>query len=144
MKNITRLVLIPIILLSLVVGISACKSELTEEEKIRVYADPATETTLQGLSENDLAKYVRHGNDDFKTAVSQEMLETSAAQIGSQLGEYKSKEFLSFEKQEGYTIVHYKAVYTKGETGIRMVFDADQLVAGQWFRSWIQDFKRLL
>jgi hypothetical protein len=136
MKNITRFILILFLLLSLGVGILACKSEtseLSEEDKVRVYSDPATETALQGLSENDLAKYIRYGNDDFKAAVTEEILDASAAQINSQLGVYKSKEFLSIEKQEGYTIVHYTAVYTKGETGIRMVFDEDQLIAGQWF-----------
>lgn len=136
MKNIARFILIPVLLLSLGAGIIACKSETSEpseEDKVRAYADPATETTLRGLSENDLAKYVQYGNDDFKAAVTQEILDASVAQINSQLGDYESKEFLSIEKQEGYTIVHYKAKYTQGDTGIRMVFDEEQLVAGQWF-----------
>jgi hypothetical protein len=63
----------------------------------------------------------------------QEILETTADQINNQLGNYESKEFLRTEKQAGYTLVHYKAKYAKGEVGIRMVFDKDQLVTGQWF-----------
>ena len=136
MKNITGFILIPFLLLLLGIGMIACQSEtpeLSEEDKIRLYSDPATETALQGLSENNLAKYIRHGNDAFKASVSQELFEASVDQIVIQFGEYKSKEFLSFERQENYTIVHYKAVYTKGEIGIRMVFDEEQLIAGQWF-----------
>jgi hypothetical protein len=97
------------------------------------YAGVATETTLQGLSEDNLEKYTQYGNADFKAAVTQEILDTTAAQINSQLGTYESKEFLSVEVQGPYTIVHYKAKYTKGEIGVRMVFDTEHLVAGQWF-----------
>lgn len=97
------------------------------------YAGVATETTLQGLSERDLGEYTRYGNPEFKAAVTQEILDTAAAQISSQLGAYESKEFLYVEEQDEYTIVHYKAKYEKGEVGVRMVFDANHLVAGQWF-----------
>jgi len=88
---------------------------------------------LQGLSENNLAKYTQYGNAELKAAVTQEILDKATLQINSQLGAYESKEFLRTEEQGGYTIVHYKAKYTKGEVGIRMVFDKDHLVAGQWF-----------
>jgi hypothetical protein len=37
------------------------------------------------------------------------------------------------EEQGSYILVHYRAKYEKGEAGIRMVFDEDHLVAGQWF-----------
>jgi hypothetical protein len=97
------------------------------------YARVATETTLQGLSEDNLEKYTRYADEQFKAAVTQQILDTTSKQINSQLGAYESVEFLSVEKQGEYTIVHYKAKYTRGEVGVRMVFDADHLVAGQWF-----------
>ncbi len=125
-----------VILLALLGGVIACKSSpsLTPGERaIRAYADPATETTLQGLSENNLAKYTQYANSEFKAAVTQEILDKTVTQINSQLGAYVSKEFLKTEEQDGYTIVHYKAKYSKGEVGIRMVFDKNHLVAGQWF-----------
>jgi hypothetical protein len=65
--------------------------------------------------------------------VTQEVLDAAAAQIEGQLGTYESKEFLYVEEQGEYTLVHYKAKYAKGEVGVKMVFDADHLVAGQWF-----------
>jgi len=125
-----------VILLTLLGGVIACKSSppsTPDESAIRAYADPATETTLQGLSENNLAKYTQYANSEFKAAVTQEILDKTATQINSQLGAYVSKEFLKTEEQDGYTIVHYEAKYSKGEVGIRMVFDKNHLVAGQWF-----------
>jgi hypothetical protein len=120
----------------LIGGVTACQSSSgtpVDETEVREYADPATETTLQGLSDGDLAKYTEYANAEFKAALTQEKFDTSAAQINSQLGAYQSKEFLSAEENSGYIIVHYRAYYANEEVGVRMVFDADHLVAGQWF-----------
>lgn len=136
MKNGVRLTLLAISVLVLLGAASGCNSAPTstiDENTVRAYADPATETTLQGLSEGDLAEYVENGNAEFKAAVTQEILDPVTAQITSQLGAYVSKTFLSVDEQQGYVIVHYKAQYTKGEAKVRMVFDGDGLVAGQFF-----------
>ncbi len=130
------LISLMVILLTLLGGAIACESSpssTADESAIRAYADPATEITLQGMSESNLAKYTEHGNAEFKAAVTQEILDKTATQISDQLGAYESKEFLSIDEQDGYIIVHYKAKYAQGEVGIRMVFDKDHLVAGQWF-----------
>ncbi len=97
------------------------------------YASEITETVLEGLSQGNLEKYTRYGNAEFKAAVTQEILNTTKVQINSQFGTYQSKEYLSTEEQDGYTIVHYRVKFSKGEIGVRMVFDGDHLVAGQWF-----------
>ena len=112
---------------------STSTTERAEVSAIRAYADPATQTTLEGLSENSLAKYTRYADDQFKAAVTQEVFDKSYAQINAQLGSFVSVTFLSTEDQDGYIIVHYKAKYSKVETGVRMVFDQDHLVAGQFF-----------
>jgi len=143
MKKILRLTVISLVTLTLISGAMACKSSSTtttssttasgDESVVRAYADKATEITLQGLSEDNLSKYTQYGNAAFKAALTQQVLDTTSTQINSQLGSYKSITFLSYEEQQGYIIVHYKAQYSKGETGVKMVFDADHLVAGQWF-----------
>ena len=104
-----------------------------EVAAVRAYADTATSTTLQGLSKNNRAKYIEKANASFKAAVTQEVFDKAATQVNSQLGAYVSVEFLSTERSEEYTIVHYRAKYARGEVGVRMVFDRDHLVAGQWF-----------
>jgi len=135
MKKIIWIVSLSVILLAMAGGAIACQSGTSnsDEAAVRAYADPATETTLQGLSENNLAKYTQHANDAFKAALTQEIFDATATQISNQLGAYESKEFLRTEEQDGYVIVHYKAKYAKSNIGIRMIFDNDHLVAGQWF-----------
>jgi len=136
MKKTFRAVSLLTLIVALAGGAIACKSSppsTLDEASVREYADPATEVTLQGFSEKDLAKYTQYGNAGFKAAVTQQVLEQAATQVGGQLGTYESKQFLRAEEQEGYVVVHYKAKYARGEVGVRMVFDSDQLVAGHFF-----------
>ncbi len=136
MRKIAYPALLLTMLLFIITGIIGCKSSppsSLDESSVREYADPATETTLRGLSEGSLAKYTQYGNAEFKAALNQEIFDTSSALINSQLGAYQSKQFLRIEEQEGYIVVYYKVKYAKRDVGIRMVFDKDHLVAGQWF-----------
>ena len=135
MRKITYWALLLVMLLTPISSFVACKSTPSslDESTVRAYTDPATETTLQGLSEGSLAKYTQHGNTQFKAAVTQETIDQVATQIGNQFGTYVSKEYLRVEEVQGYVVVHYKVKYTKGDVGVRMVFDNDQLVAGQFF-----------
>ena len=136
MKNVTRLVLILSLLIATAGFLAGCESaqqSSLDEDMVREYADVATETCLRGLSNHDLDGYTQHANDEFKAAVTQDMLDATAAQIEKQLGAYQSIEFLRAEEQEDYVIVHYRATYARGEVGVRMVFDQDNLIAGQWF-----------
>jgi len=139
MKTILRYILTAALLFAIAGGVIACSSTPTttidnaEVAAIRAYADPATRTTLEGLSENNLAKYTQNANAQFKAALTQDILNTTSAQIKSQLGNFVSITFVKTEQEAPYTIIHYKAKYEKGEVGVRMVFDADKLVAGQWF-----------
>lgn len=133
-----NVLLIGILLAIVTAVVGACSSTLTpttnpEVAAIRAYADPATQTILQGLSDDNLAKYTRYADAQFKAAVTQDMLDKTSAQINSQLGSFASITSSSTEKQGEYTIVHYKAKYSKGDVGVKMVFDQDHLVAGQWF-----------
>jgi len=87
------------ILLTIVGGVIACGSgplPTANESAIRAYADPATEITLQGLSESNLTKYTQYANSKFKSAVTQDLIDKTAIQINNQLGTYVSKEFLAW------------------------------------------------
>lgn len=120
-------------------GVISCSSEnkpapgSAEIDEIRAYADIATKAALEGISENNRDKYIQYGNAQFKAAVTQEVFDKSAGTINSQLGSLNSITFLSTEEKDGYTIVHYRAKFSKGEVGVRMVFDKEHLIAGQWF-----------
>ena len=97
------------------------------------YASAITDATLRGLSDGNLEEYTRYANPGFKAALTQQKFDETSAGLTGQLGTYESKEYLSIETRDNYTIVHYKAKYSKDEIGVRMVFDTDHLVAGQWF-----------
>ena len=136
MRKLAHLAAFLVVLLVIGCGAIACESNPAsspDENMVRDYADTATETCLQGLSDHDLVKYTEHANAEFKAAVTQEILDTTATQLDNQLSAYQTIEFLRIEEQEGYVIVHYRASYAKGEVGVRMVFDEDHLIAGQWF-----------
>jgi hypothetical protein len=134
-----RKIFILIFLLALLTLMAGCSSHagsttmttpaLSEPD----YARAITDATLKGLSEGNLEEYVKYGNADFKAAVTQAILDKTSEQITGQLGDYVSITYLSTEKKDNYTIVHYRARYTGGEVGVRMVFDQDHKVAGQWF-----------
>jgi ABC-type glycerol-3-phosphate transport system substrate-binding protein len=104
-----------------------------DEATVRAFADEATTVTMQGLSEHDLAKYTSRANAVFKAALDEATFEASAAAIEQQIGTFESATYKSWEMAEGYIIVHYSAKYSGGTLGVRMVFDDDHLVAGQWF-----------
>ena len=140
MKKTVWFLFFSIIFLTFVAGVIGCKSGSNTtksisaaDQAILTYADPATETTMQGLSEDNLAKYTQYASPEFKAALTQEILDKTSSQLKSQIGTYVSKEYLSTEQQDIYTIVHYKAKYTKSSVSIRMVFDQNRQVAGQWF-----------
>ena len=100
---------------------------------IRAWADSETETTLQGLSEDNLAKYTQYGDAGFKTAVTQAILDQAATALKAQIGTYVSKEFLSTGTAQGYILVYYTAKYTNSTVKVQMSFDANHQVAGQHF-----------
>jgi hypothetical protein len=133
-KTISSLSLLSILFM-IIGGATACVSTGTpvDETAIRAYADPITDATLKGLSANSLSDYVKSGNAAFKAAVTQSVFDKAVSQINGQLGSYVSVSFLRGEEKDGYVIVHYKATYTKGDVGVRMIFDKDHLLAGQWF-----------
>jgi hypothetical protein len=126
--------LVPVILMTLLAAVAGCGSSTTTPRTPEPdYASAITGTVLQGLSEADLEKYTRYGNAEFKAAVTQEILDATAVPLNNQYGAYESEEYLYTETQGEYTLVHYRVKYARGELGVRMVFDRDHLVAGQWF-----------
>jgi Protein of unknown function (DUF3887) len=144
-----------IVLIALIIGITGCKSSDTgssmtptklstltsitttattssDDSAVRAYADAETETTLQGLNENNRAKYIQYGNPDFQAAVTQQVFDSVVAQINGKYGAYISKEFQSTDFQQGYTVVYYKTKYAKADITIKMVFDSNHQIAGHF------------
>jgi Protein of unknown function (DUF3887) len=154
MRKTGLILVISIILVILVVGIAGCGASTgsgtpptrlasttsvattvtttDDDSVVRAYADAETETTLQGLSENNRAKYIQYGNPDFQAAVTQQVFDSVVAQINGKYGAYISKEFQSTDFQQGYTVVYYKTKYANADITIKMVFDANHQIAGHF------------
>jgi hypothetical protein len=140
MKKLMKSCVFLVISLALIAGAVGCSSGSTSttttsdpNAAVKAYADPAAELILQGLSEDNLAKYVQNGEDQFKAAVTQAVLDSVAKPLKAQYGDYVSKSFLSVSQAQGYTIVIYNAKFSKGTLKVQISFDADQKVAGQFF-----------
>ncbi len=135
MKETWAPVLLVVFLIGAAIAAGACSRAAPGPDvtAVRAYADTATRTALEGLSEDNLAKYTQYADAQFKAAVTQNVLDKTAAQVTGQLGTFVSITFLRTETQGEYTIVHYTAKFSKGDVGVRMVFDRDHLIAGQWF-----------
>jgi hypothetical protein len=142
MKIPARLFLIGI--LSIVLVLTACSGKTdnsvttagpsaTTSPDFRAYTDPATQNAMQGLSENNYEKYTRDFSPAMQAATTLAAIEKISAQIKTQFGNFVELKYLSTENQPQYLIVHYSAKYEKGELKIKMVFDQNQKIAGQWF-----------
>lgn len=88
---------------------------------------------MEGLSEGDYNKYVANADAVFKASLTESAFQTVADAVKNQIGTFESAVYQSWQMSQGYIVVHYKATYTGGTVGIRLVFDSDHLVAGQFF-----------
>jgi hypothetical protein len=100
---------------------------------VQAWADPVAQTTMEGFSEGNLEKYTQYGDAQFKAAVTTEVFNAAVSQVSGPLGAFESITFLRTEEASGYIIVHYKAKYAKTDIGVRMVFNKDHQVSGQFF-----------
>lgn len=108
-------------------------SQALTEAEVRAFADPVAANMMEGLSEADLDKYTGNADQQFKNAINQTTLDSSAATLKAQVGDYISIEYKSWEMSDGYIVVHYSVKYSKATIGVRIVFNQDHLVSGQWF-----------
>lgn len=138
MKKTISLLFLSALLIAMIGGLTGCKSTssttLSDADKtVMAYADPATEITLQGLSEDNLAKYIQYGDTAFKAALTQAILDQTSIPLKTQVGDYVSKTYLNFTAKDGYILVYYSVKYTKTTLKVQMTFDTDHMVAGQFF-----------
>ena len=140
-KPAVRITLGIIILLTLVMSVSACaKDSSNDVAEVRSYADPITEGTLLGMQEGDYANFSRYFDESMKDATPETTFVQLNAVLKQVIGDYVSKEFWKVEEQDIYTIVYYKAQYTKepGDVEVKVVFyeiEGEMYVSGLWFDS---------
>lgn len=140
-KTTIRIILGIIMMLGLIVSASACTEEPgIDANQVRTYADLITEDTLIGMNENDYAKFSQHFDEAMKSAIPEANFVQLSATLKQIIGDYISKEFWTVEKQEGYTVVKYKAKYTIEPADVIVTvsfheIEGETYLAGLWFDS---------
>ncbi len=116
-------------------GMSACTQKTKPE-----YADQIAESILLAINEDDYAKFSEHFDEDMKKALPEDVFRQTYPGIKERIGNYVSKEFLEVEAEGPYTIVLYKARFTKepADVKVRVVFreiEGKAYVSGLWLDS---------
>ena len=122
-------------MLLMITGMAACAGKSEPQ-----YADAIAEGILQAMNDNDYPRYSEHFNEVMKNAVPENVFPQGNTLIKARIGDYVSKEFWKVEEEDSYTVVHYKAKFTKepGDVLVRVVFQeitGKVYVAGLWFDS---------
>jgi hypothetical protein len=106
LKRILNLTLVAVLLALAAVVVSSCSATPTtnpEVAAIRAYADPATQTTLQGLSEDNLAKYTQYADAQFLLFTHDELwVEILKRDLPT--GKWVFKELTKWTKDDGLNI----------------------------------------
>lgn len=140
-------VLVGVLILGIVLGIVLypfliqSTSEVSGEQRDLVlqYADPITDSLLEGFNGKDYAMYSRDFNEQMKNALTEGVFLETRELIVSKIGLYVSRVPHTVLRQGPYRIVVYNGVFEQEESvEIRVVFldhNGTQKVSGLWFNS---------
>lgn len=136
MKKLNKAMLFIIIagLLAYLAGCNVPKVEKVNADEVKVYADPAIEKILAGISEKNYAMFSEDFDQQMKNALSEEKF----TEIVNQLGECEAKGIIGADNVQGYTRAYYKAKSSKisNEVTFTIVFSAagDKKVSGLFYK----------
>ena len=135
LKMITKIVTGILLALLITTALPACSSKPEPE-----YAGAIAEDILQALNENDYAGYSEHFDEVMKNTVTESVFEQTATAIKEKIGAYVSKTFWKVIEQDVYTVVIYRAKFTREPEDVitRVVFQeisGEIYVSGLWFDS---------
>ena len=140
-KSYIRVIFTALLMFGLILTASSCAGEAENGVSgEREYADPIAENILQSLNDDNYAGYCENFDQAMKGAVTEEVFDQFYDFIKSKVGDYKSKEYWKVETEDIYTIVYYKAKFTKetADVEVRVVFrdiEGEMYVSGLWFDS---------
>lgn len=134
-KKAIRIIIGIVAILAVITTLSACTGQVEPE-----FAGPIIEDTLQALSNGDHAGYCQHFDNAMKLATPKDVFDQVNNLIEAKIGDYVSKKFSQIEEQDIYTIIYYKAKFTResGDVLVQVVFrdiDGEMLISGLWFDS---------
>lgn len=125
----------------LVVSALSCAAEAEVDiSQVRSYADPMTENILSAMNDNNFIKYSENFDDAMQNALTEAIFQQQNSLIKAKIGDYTAKEFWEIEIESQFTIVYYKAKFTKepADVTVKVVFQEiakEMYVSGLWFDS---------
>jgi Protein of unknown function (DUF3887) len=104
------------------------------------YAPAIVDNLLQALNKDDYTAYTKDFDSAMKSAMPETVFEQTRAMIQDRIGEYVSRKYTDTQTQDGYTVVFYKAKFSKEPADVTMKFvfqesGGNALISGLWFDS---------
>jgi Protein of unknown function (DUF3887) len=126
-------------ILSLII-LSGCSAQQPSGDETQKFADPMTENMLVAMNENNYAQFSRDFDEQMRKNLNETQYNNTIPAITANIGEYISKEFVSVEKKDQFTIVTYKAKFSQetGDVLVRSVFsdkNGKKYMSGFWLDS---------
>ena len=119
---------------------TACSANNSSVNEIREIADTMTENILVAMNEDNYLHFSKDFDEPMKNALNEKEYQETIPAIKDKIGNYISKEFVSIEKKDQYTIIIYKAKFDQepDDVIIRTVLSENNgnfLISGFWVNS---------
>lgn len=134
-KRITLLIFIAFLL-----TIPVCFANQSFIDETRRFSDPMTENMLLALNDDNYKRFSLDFDDKMKAAVNESYYKNYVLPLKEKIGQYATKELLSIELRDQFTVVTYKASFSlePGAVMVRTVFrekDGRKYISGFWLDS---------
>ena len=127
-----------VFLITVLAGCSNAKAVTGSlRDEILAYADPATDSILQGMNDHDYATFSKDFDDTMKNAINETQFQSMEQTIIGKVGKYVSRKLDSVVDQDKYYQVMYNAKFEQDDPVlVRVVFTKDtHQVSGLFFDS---------
>jgi hypothetical protein len=140
MERVRKKVISVLVLIALLVTIPAAAAPVgTNDGQVKAVAEPILDNLLAGFNQGNYVKYSQDFDDTLRKAISEKKFQQVREDLLKKLGTFKSKKYLGFLNQEGYTIALFKGEFaaTQDDILIKLILAKGQdkvVVAGLWFQ----------
>lgn len=138
MNLLKKVCLLTGILLSVV--LAGCSANQPSVDETKRFSDSMTENILVAMNEDNYLRFSQDFDEQMKNGLNETMYKNTIPAIKGKIGNYISKEFVSVEKKDQFTIVIYKAKFSQesGDVIVRNVFsdnNGKKYISGFWLDS---------
>jgi len=108
-------------------------------DSILVFAEPAADSIVNGLNDNDYSAFSQYFDEQMKVSLSEKVFAQTRERITGKIGRYRSRDVSRVIRKDQFIIVYYNAVFeNESDVEVKVVFQKygeKNLVSGLWFNS---------